>query len=177
MSTTIEESVELDVPVHTAYNQWTQFEDFPRFLTNVESVQQIDDRRLRWRAKVGGKVQDWEAEITEQAPDKRIAWRSISGAKNAGVLTFHRLSDTRSKVMLQLEYDPQGFLENVGDAVGVGRVAVKKSLHQFKEFIEKRGRETGAWRGEIPGPDDVRAPLPRPTQPQSTRAEPRPGPE
>ena len=145
----IEQSVEVDVPVRTAYNQWTQFEEFPKFMEGVESVRQLDDKRLRWRATVAGKTMEWDAEITEQRPDERIAWTSRGGAHNAGVVTFHRLSDRRSKVMLQLDYDPQGVVENVGAAVGVVSARVKGDLQRFKEFVEVRGRETGAWRGEI----------------------------
>jgi uncharacterized membrane protein len=145
----IEQSIEVDVPVRTAYNQWTQFEEFPRFMEGVESVRQLDDKRLHWRANIGGKTKEWDAEITEQRPDERIAWTSRGGAHNAGVATFHRLSDNRTKVMLQLEYDPEGVVENVGDAVGVVSMRVKSDLGRFKEFVESRGRETGAWRGEI----------------------------
>jgi uncharacterized membrane protein len=145
----IEQSIEVDVPVRTAYNQWTQFEDFPRFMEGVESVRQLDDKRLQWRASVAGKTKEWQAEITEQRPDERIAWTSRGGAHNAGVVTFHRLADTRSKVMLQLDYDPEGMVENVGDAVGAVSLRVKGDLQRFKEFVESRGRETGAWRGEI----------------------------
>jgi uncharacterized membrane protein len=145
----IEQSIVVEVPVRTAYNQWTQFEEFPKFMEGVEVVRQLDDRRLHWRANVGGKVKEWDAEITEQRPDDRIAWTSRSGAHNAGVVTFHRLADDRSKVMLQLDYDPEGALENVGDAVGVVSARVKGDLQRFKEFIETRGRATGAWRGEI----------------------------
>jgi uncharacterized membrane protein len=139
----------VDVPVRTAYNQWTQFEEFPRFMEGVESVRQLDDKRLHWRAKVGGKVMEWDAEITEQRPDERIAWTSRRGVHNAGVVTFHRLADNRSKVMLQLAYDPSGVVETVADAVGVVSARVKGDLERFKQFVESRGHETGAWRGEI----------------------------
>ena len=110
MTSKIEKSIDVEVPVRAAYNQWTQFEEFPRFMEGVEQVQQIDDRRLHWRANVGGKTLEWEAEIAEQIPDKRIAWRSLSGKKNAGVVTFHRLTDDRTRVMLQLDYEPEGFV-------------------------------------------------------------------
>jgi uncharacterized membrane protein len=146
---TIEKSIDISVPDHTAYNQWTQFEEFPQFMEGVREVKQLDDKRLRWRAQIGGKEVEWEAEITEQVPDSRIAWRSRSGAVHGGVVTFHRLSDSATRVMLQMEYDPKGLVENVGDAVGVVSARVEGDLHRFKEFIEKRGRETGAWRGEI----------------------------
>jgi uncharacterized membrane protein len=145
----IEKSIELDVPARTAYNQWTQFEEFPRFMEGVREVKQLNDKRLHWRADIGGKEKEWDAEITEQIPDERIAWRSRMGTMNGGVVTFHRLSDSRSKVMLQMEYDPKGFVENVGDAVGVVSARVQGDLKRFKEFIERRGQETGAWRGEI----------------------------
>jgi uncharacterized membrane protein len=146
----IEQSIEVDVPVTTAYNQWTQFEDFPKFMEGVKSVRQLDDRRLRWHAEVAGRDKEWDAEITEQHPDERIAWRSTSGAPNAGVVTFHRLSDTRTKIMLQLDYEPEGATETVGDALGIVTMRVKGDLARFKEFMEARGRETGAWRGDIP---------------------------
>jgi uncharacterized membrane protein len=143
------DSIDVKVPVSTAYNQWTQFEEFPRFMEGVDSVRQLDDKRLHWRATIAGKSKEWHAEITEQRPDERIAWTSRGGAHNAGVVTFHRLSDSRTKVMLQLDYDPEGIVETVGDAAGVVSMRVKGDLQRFKEFIESRGRETGAWRGEI----------------------------
>lgn len=148
--TVVEESIEVAVPVKTAYNQWTQFEEFPRFMEGVTAVTQLDDRRLRWQAKIGGKEKDWTAEITEQKPDERVAWKSTSGAKNAGVVTFHRLADRRTRVMLQIDYDPEGAAENVGDAVGMVHGRVDGDLRRFKDFVESRQRETGAWRGEIP---------------------------
>jgi len=147
--TTIEKSVEVDVPVRVAYNQWTQFEEFPRFMEGVREVRQLDDTHLHWRAEVGGKEQAWDAEITEQIPDERIAWRARSGAPNAGVVTFHRIADSRTRIMLQLDYDPQGAVENIGDALGVVSRRVAGDLERFKEFVESRGGETGAWRGEI----------------------------
>jgi uncharacterized membrane protein len=146
---TIEKSIVVDVPVRTAYNQWTQFEEFPHFMEGVQAVKQLDDKRLHWRANIGGKEKEWDAEITEQIPDSRIAWRSINGAPNAGVVTFHRLSDSQTKVMLQIDYAPEGLVENVGDAMGVVEQRVQGDLKRFKEFIESRGRETGAWRGTI----------------------------
>jgi uncharacterized membrane protein len=145
----IEESIEVNVPVRVAYNQWTQFEEFPRFMEGVKEVRQLDDKRLHWKAEIGGKTKEWDAEITEQIADERIAWTSRSGPWNAGVVTFHRLDDQRTKAMLQLDYDPDGVLENLGDALGVVKLRVKGDLQRFKEFVESRGRETGAWRGEI----------------------------
>ena len=145
----IEKSIEINVPVKTAYNQWTQFEEFPRFMEGVKQVKQLDEKRLHWKAEIGGKEKEWDAEITEQIPDERIAWRSREGAKNAGVVTFHRLSDSKSKVMLQLEYDPDGFVENVGDTAGAVTQRVVGDLERFKRYIENRGQETGAWRGTV----------------------------
>ena len=145
----IEKSIEINVPVRTAYNQWTQFEEFPRFMEGVRQVKQLDDKHLHWKAEIGGKEKEWDAEITEQIPDERIAWRSRDGAKNAGVVTFHRLSDSKSKVMLQMEYDPQGVVEHAGDAVGVVSQRVLGDLERFKQYIESRGQETGAWRGTV----------------------------
>ena len=150
---TIEKSIEVNVPVRTAYNQWTQFEAFPKFMEGVKEVRQLDDKRLHWRAEIAGKEKEWDAEITEQIPDERIAWRSRTGAPNGGVVTFHRISPTSAKVMLQLEYDPETFVEKAGDAVGVVSLRVEGDLQRFKEFIESRGQETGAWRGEIKGGD------------------------
>lgn len=145
----IEKSIEVNVPVRAAYNQWTQFEEFPKFMEGVKQVQQLDDKHLHWKADIGGKEKEWNAEITEQIPDQRIAWTSRGGAMNAGVVTFHRLSDSRSKVMLQMEYDPQGFIENVGDTVGIVTQRVQSDLERFKAYIETRGQESGAWRGTI----------------------------
>ena len=147
---TIEKHIDVEVPVRAAYNQWTQFEEFPRFMEGVVEVRQVDERRLHWCAKVGGQEKVWDAEITEQIPDDRIAWRARSGAANAGVVTFHRISDGRTRIMLQLEYAPEGVIEKTADAIGVVSHRVEGDLLRFKEFIEQRGRETGGWRGEIP---------------------------
>jgi uncharacterized membrane protein len=148
----IQKPIDVDVPVRTAYNQWTQFEEFPRFMEGVEEVRQLDDRRLHWRAKVGGKTEEWDAVITEQIPDERVAWRNTTGAENAGVVTFHHLSPNSTRVMLQIEYDPHGLVENVGSALGVVERRVEGDLKRFKEFVESHGTETGAWRGEIRRP-------------------------
>jgi len=148
----IEQSIDVNVPVHTTYNQWTQFEEFPRFMEGVEEIRQLDDTRLHWRTNVGGKEKEWDAVITEQIPDQRIAWKNTSGAKNAGVVTFHHISDKTTRVMLQLEYDPEGIVENVGDAIGVISSRVRGDLERFKKFIEERGSETGAWRGKVEQP-------------------------
>lgn len=145
----VEKSIEVNVPVRTAYNQWTQFETFPQFMEGVEEVHQLDDKRLHWRAKVMGHEEEWNAEITEQIPDQRIAWTSRGGAKNAGVVTFHRLDEAKTRIMLQLEYEPEGVVENLGEIAGVLDRRVQGDLKRFKEFIEQRQAPTGAWRGTI----------------------------
>ena len=144
-----EKSIDVHVPVSTVYNQWTQFEAFPEFMEGVKEVEQLDDRRLRWHAEIGGNEESWEAEITEQRPDERIAWTSRDGARNAGVVTFHRLSDEDTRVMLQIDYEPEGMTESVGDMLGMVERRVEGDLERFKEFIESRGSETGGWRGQI----------------------------
>jgi uncharacterized membrane protein len=146
---TVEESIELEVPVSTAYNQWTQFEEFPRFMASVENVKQIDDTHLHWRAIVAGKPKEWDAEITEQIPDERIAWRSVDGVTNAGVVTFHKIGDNRTRVMLQMDYQPETLTERVGDALGGVKLTAKGNLKRFKQLVESRGQETGAWRGTV----------------------------
>ena len=143
------EAVDVDVAVRTAYDQWTQFESFPEFMDGIKQVRQLDDRTLEWVADVAGSEKRWTATITEQEPDQRIAWTSTEGARNAGVVTFHRLGEGRSRVTLQLDVEPDGPLETVGDALGVVRNRVKDDMKRFKAFIEARGAETGAWRGEI----------------------------
>jgi uncharacterized membrane protein len=147
--TRVVQSVDVKVPVTSVYNQWTQFEDFPRFMEGVKSVDQIDDTHLRWVAEVAGKDETWNAEITEQHADERIAWNATSGAENAGVVTFHRIDDDTTRVTLQLDADPEGVVENVGTALGFLDRRVKGDLDRFKEFIEARGAESGAWRGAV----------------------------
>lgn len=143
------ESIDVKVPVTTAYNQWTQFEDFPHFMEGVKSVTQSDNTHLHWVAEVGGQEKEWDAEVSEQIADERIAWHATSGAENAGVVTFHRIDDETSRVTLQLDAEPEGLVENVGTALGFLDRQVKGDLERFKEFIEARGSETGAWRGEV----------------------------
>lgn len=144
------ESIDVDVPVTTAYNQWTQFESFPHFLSEVERIDQIDDTHLHWKVSVGGQEREFDAEITEQHPDERVAWRSTSGeTKHAGVVTFHKLTEMSSRVTVQIDWEPEGAAEIVGSWFGADKHAVKKDLDNFKEFIEERGRETGAWRGDV----------------------------
>ena len=149
----IEESVEVEVPVRTAYNQWTQFEEFPKFMEGVNEVQQITDTRTHWVAEVAGVRREFDAEITEQVPDDRIAWKSTDGPDQGGVVTFHRLGEGRTKVMLQLDIEPEGIVESVGDKLGFIKRRAKGDMHRFKELVESRGTETGAWRGEVEQPD------------------------
>ena len=147
---TIEQSIDLDVPVQTAYNQWTQFEEFPRFMDGVEEVRQLDDTHLHWVAELGGSRHEWDAVITEQHPDERVAWRNTDGKENAGVVTFHRLDDERSRVMVQMDFVPEGVKEKLGSALGAPDRRVQGDLKRFKELIESRGDESGAWRGDVP---------------------------
>jgi uncharacterized membrane protein len=147
---TIEQSIELEVPVQTAYNQWTQFEEFPAFMEGVEEVRQMDERRLHWIAEFGGTRHEWDAEITEQLPDERVAWRNTDGKDNAGVVTFHRIDDERSRIMVQMDWAPEGIKEKLGDAFGISDRRVRGDLERFKDLIESRGRESGAWRGDVP---------------------------
>jgi uncharacterized membrane protein len=147
----IEQSVEVNVPVSTAYDQWTQFEEFPQFMDGVKEVRQLDDSHLHWVAEIGGHTEEWDAEITEQKPDERIAWKATNGKQNAGVVTFHRLDDGRSKIMLQLDWEAEGMVEKLGSAVGEDDRKVKSDLERFKELIESRGTASGAWRGQVAG--------------------------
>jgi uncharacterized membrane protein len=147
---TIEKSIDVDVPIRTAYNQWTQFESFPQFMEGVKQVRQLDDRRLHWRAEVMGKEVEWDAEITLQVPDDRISWRSTSGAKNSGTVAFRSLGTERTRVTLTMAYEPEGLAEASGSGLGLVSMRIEGDLRRFKEFIEQRGHETGAWRGEIP---------------------------
>jgi uncharacterized membrane protein len=149
---TVQESIDIDVPIRTAYNQWTQFEEFPSFMEGVEEVTQEDDKRLHWVAEIAGVRREWQAEITEQHPDERIAWTSTTGMKNAGVVTFHRIDEDRTRVMLQLDVEPDDLVEKVGDALGFVRRRATGDLRRFKEMIESRGTETGEWRGDVARP-------------------------
>jgi len=145
----IEQSIDVDVPVRVAYDQWTQFEEFPRFMEGVEAVHQVDDTHLHWVAEVGGRRKEWDAEITQQEPDQRVAWTATSGARNAGSVDFHRLGDSRTRVTLTMDIEPEGVVENIGDAAGVPDATVRGDLERFKRFIEARGAPTGAWRGSV----------------------------
>ena len=144
------ETIDVDVPVRAAYNQWTQFESFPHFLDEVESITQKDETHTRWKVKIGGVEREFDAEITEQHPDERVAWKSTGGdTHHAGVVTFHKLSDNETRVTVQIDWEPEGLLEKAGSLIGIGKHAVKKDLENFKKFIESQGSETGAWRGDV----------------------------
>lgn len=146
----ITESIDVNVPVTTAYNQWTQFETFPEFLSFVDSVTQIDDVTNRWSVTIAGVQREFLTKITEQHPDERVAWNSTGGeVDHAGVVTFHRLDDTTTRVTVQLDWEPEGLKEKLGAAIGIDDHAVRKDLANFKDFIESRGGETGAWRGDV----------------------------
>jgi uncharacterized membrane protein len=148
--TQIIETIDVAVPVTTAYNQWTQFESFPHFLDEVESISQTDDTHTHWKVNVGGATREFDAVITEQRPDERVAWNSVGGdTDHAGVVTFHKLSDDTTRVTAQIDWNPHGVLEHVGSLVGAGKHAAKKDLENFKTFIEERGTETGSWRGHV----------------------------
>jgi len=146
---THETSIDVERPVRTVYNQWTQFSSFPEFMGGVESVTLSDDTHTHWVTKVGGVTREFDATITEQTPDQRIAWSSESGPTHAGVVTFHRISDGQTRIMLQMDLEPEGVVEKVGDAVGVVGRQLKSDLERFKTFIESRPAETGEWRGTV----------------------------
>jgi uncharacterized membrane protein len=145
----IESSIDVDVPVRVAYDQWTQFEEFPGFMDAVESVTQVDDTHLHWTAKIAGVRKEWDAEITQQEPDQRVAWASTTGARNAGAVDFHRLDDRSTRITLTMDVEPDGALETVGNAIGVPEREVEGDLKRFKAFIEQRGQATGEWRGKV----------------------------
>jgi uncharacterized membrane protein len=144
-----EKTIEVDVPVRTAYNQWTQFETFPRFMKGVKKVKQLDDKTLHWVAEIGGRDVEWTAEITHQEPDRHIGWRSTSGTPNSGSVKFEPLGNARARVTLRIDYTPEGAVEKTGSALGVVSHRIEGDLDKFRDYIEKRGTESGAWRGEI----------------------------
>lgn len=154
MTTTVEESIEVQAPLREVYDQWTQFEEFPRFMEGVEQVRQLDDTHLRWVASFGGSRHEWDAEITEQKPDERVAWRNTDGKDNAGVVTFHRIDDGTTRIMVQMDFVPEGVKEKIGAAIGSADRRVRADLDRFKELIESRGSASGAWRGEVKRPDE-----------------------
>ncbi|OLB81885.1 MAG: cyclase [Actinobacteria bacterium 13_2_20CM_2_71_6] len=146
------ESVDVAVPIRTAYNQWTQFEEFPRFMSGVKEVRQLDDKMTHWVVEIGGVTREFDARITEQLPDERVAWTSVSGPRQGGVVTFHRLDPEHTRVTAQIELEPEGAAEQVADKSGLLGHRIKGDLERFREFIESRGGETGAWRGRVDRP-------------------------
>lgn len=157
MTTNVQHSVDVEVPVATAYNQWTQFESFPRFMDGVERIDQLTPTRTHWVTKIAGVQREFDAEITEQHPDERVAWKTENGTHQAGVVTFHRIDDATTRVTLQLDHDPQGLLEKAGDALGIVSRRLKGDMANFKTFIESRGREEGGWRGDVDAPPQTGA--------------------
>ena len=147
----IEKSVVVDAPLREVYNQWTQFEEFKHFMEGVVEVRQLGDKRLYWRANIGGVEREWHAEITDQTPDRRIAWKSVTGPEHGGAVLFRPLSDGQTEVTLRIKYDPEGVTENVGDALGFVSRRVEGDLERFRDFMDERHRATGAWRGAIHG--------------------------
>jgi uncharacterized membrane protein len=145
----VEKSLDINVPIRTAYNQWTQFEAFPHFMEGVESVKQLDDTRLHWVANIGGERKEWDARITEQVPDHHIAWRSEGGEFTSGVVSFQLLGPDKTRVTVRLTYEPKGVKEKLGDLLGMVSRRVEGDLQRFKDFIESKGHETGAWRGTV----------------------------
>jgi uncharacterized membrane protein len=145
----ISETIDVDVPVRVAYDQWTQFESFPQFMEGIDRVVQTDDTTLDWTATIAGKVKNWRAEITEQRPDELVAWRSTEGAQNDGQVRFESLGADRTRIETQVDVEPDGLVEKAGDALGVVERRVKGDLERFKEFIESRGQATGAWRKSV----------------------------
>jgi uncharacterized membrane protein len=149
---TVTKSVDVNVPIRAAYDQWTQFEEFPRFMEGVKEVRQLDDTHLHWTAEIAGVTKEWDAEITEQHPDERVAWKSTSGAPNAGVVTFHRLDDDHTRVTLQMDVQPEGPVETIGAWAGVLDRQVEEDLDRFTKYITGRGNPTGAWRENVESP-------------------------
>jgi uncharacterized membrane protein len=166
----VEQSIDVKVPVGTAYNQWTQFEEFPQFMEGIEEIRQLDDTHLHWKTKIAGVTREFDAQITEQTPDQRIAWNATDGTQHAGVVTFHRLDDETTRIMLQLDTEPEGVVEQMGDKLGILKHRIKGDLDRFKKMMEERGTESGAWRGEVEQPGSAGGRFARDTESASTPA-------
>lgn len=147
---TVTETIEVEVPVRVAYNQWTQFEEFPRFMGGIERVDQLDDTHLHWVASIAGVTREWDAEITEQVPDRRIAWTNIDRATNSGSVTFGSTGPSTTTVTLELGFEPEGLVENIGDTLGLVEGQARADLESFREFVTTRGTSTEGWRGAVP---------------------------
>jgi len=152
----IEKTIEVEVPVRTAYNQWTQFEEFPRFMDGVEEIRQLDDVHLQWKARIGGASRTWRAKVIEQIPDQKVAWTSVEGTRNAGQVSFEPVAPSRTRVTLELDFEPGGIVESVGEKLGLVQRTAERDLEQFRDYIEQRWSETGAWRGEVHGGIETR---------------------
>jgi uncharacterized membrane protein len=148
--TSVTKSIDVEAPIGRVYDQWTQFETFPHFMNGVERIVQVDDRRQHWTVKVGGLEREFDTEVTEQHPEERVAWKSTDGTTHAGVVTFHKLDANHTKLTVQLDWQPEAFVEKAGAALGVDDRQISSDLDRFKEFIEQRGSATGAWRGDVP---------------------------
>jgi uncharacterized membrane protein len=146
---TVKETIQVDVPVSTAYNQWTQFQEFPKFMDGVESVEQIDDTHLRWAAEVGGERREWQAEIVEQVPDEKIAWLAVDANGPNGIVAFESLGEDKTLVTVEMSYEAEGLKETLGAKIGMDARQVQEDLERFKQLVEALGEETGAWRGEV----------------------------
>ena len=146
---TVNETIQIDVPVSTAYNQWTQFQEFPKFMDAVEAVEQIDDTHLRWVAEISGERREWQAEIVEQVPDEKLAWRSEGGNGPNGIVTFEPLGEEKTLLTVEMSYEPEGLKETLGAKIGMDARQVQEDLQRFKQLVEALGEETGAWRGEV----------------------------
>ncbi|MEU6061207.1 SRPBCC family protein [Streptomyces sp. NPDC047097] len=147
---TVKETIEVDVPVHTAYNQWTMFEEFPRFMEGVDEIRQIDDRHNHWKTSIGGVHREFDTEIVDQLPDERVAWRTVAGdTRQKGVVTFRKVDERHTRVELVMDVEPSGMAEKAADAVGILDRRVKGDMRRFKDYIETQGGESGGWRGRI----------------------------
>ncbi len=153
----MEKTFEFDCPVHVTYNQWTQFEEFPRWMGSVKEVRQLDDTHQHWKVRIAGKEKEFDTVLIDQVPDQHISWRATSGVPNQGTARFEKLPNDRSRVQLEMDYEPQSFVEKAADAVGIVSAYVESAVEKFKKSLEDRGRETGAWRGEIHGGQETGA--------------------
>jgi uncharacterized membrane protein len=165
--TTVQQTIDVDVPLRTAYDQWTQFETFPKFMEGVEQVKQLSDRRTHWVTRIGGVTREFDAEIIQQEPDRQIAWQALDGPDQRGVVVFQPIGSDHTRLMLQMDFAPEGLAEQVGDKLGLVERRVRGDLERFKQFIENRGTETGAWRGNIPEDTDLGAASGRTDQPSA----------